>query len=56
MVAHVYSKHYNTPSTRLRFFMVYGPTGRPPKADAVGGLYIINTIQYHQLFQEMMTK
>ena len=27
-MAHAYSKLYNTPSTGLRFFTVYGPAGR----------------------------
>ena len=29
LMAHAYSKLYNTPSTGLRFFTVYGPAGRP---------------------------
>ena len=29
LLAHSYSKLYNTPSTGLRFFTVYGPAGRP---------------------------
>ena len=29
LLAHAYSKLYNIPSTGLRFFTVYGPTGRP---------------------------
>ncbi len=29
LMAHVYSKLYNIPSTGLRFFTVYGPAGRP---------------------------
>ena len=29
LLAHSYSKLYNIPSTGLRFFTVYGPTGRP---------------------------
>ena len=29
LLAHAYSKLYNTPSTGLRFFTVYGPAGRP---------------------------
>ncbi len=29
LLAHVYSKLYNIPSTGLRFFTVYGPAGRP---------------------------
>ena len=29
LLAHAYSKLYNIPSTRLRFFTVYGPAGRP---------------------------
>lgn len=28
LMAHAYSKLYNTPSTGLRFFTVYGPAGR----------------------------
>ncbi len=29
LLAHAYSKLYDIPSTRLRFFTVYGPAGRP---------------------------
>ena len=29
LLAHAYSKLYNIPSTGLRFFTVYGPSGRP---------------------------
>ena len=29
LLAHSYAKLYNTPSTGLRFFTVYGPAGRP---------------------------
>ncbi|MBR6840508.1 MAG: GDP-mannose 4,6-dehydratase [Oscillospiraceae bacterium] len=29
LLAHAYSKLYNSPSTGLRFFTVYGPAGRP---------------------------
>lgn len=32
LLAHVYSKLYNIPSTGLRFFTVYGPGGRPDMA------------------------
>lgn len=32
LLAHVYSKLYNIPSTGLRFFTVYGPAGRPDMA------------------------
>lgn len=32
LMAHCYSKLYNIPSTGLRFFTVYGPTGRPDMA------------------------
>ena len=32
LFAHAYSKLYNIPSTGLRFFTVYGPTGRPDMA------------------------
>ncbi len=32
LMAHSYSKLYNTPSTGLRFFTVYGPAGRPDMA------------------------
>lgn len=32
LLAHAYSKLYNIPSTGLRFFTVYGPTGRPDMA------------------------
>lgn len=32
LMAHAYSKLYNTPSTGLRFFTVYGPCGRPDMA------------------------
>lgn len=32
LMAHVYSKQYNLPSTGLRFFTVYGPWGRPDMA------------------------
>lgn len=32
LMAHAYSKLYNIPSTRLRFFTVYGPAGRPDMA------------------------
>lgn len=32
LMAHAYSKLYNLPSTRLRFFTVYGPAGRPDMA------------------------
>ena len=32
LLAHDYSKLYNIPSTRLRFFTVYGPAGRPDMA------------------------
>lgn len=32
LMAHAYSKHYNIPSTGLRFFTVYGPAGRPDMA------------------------
>ena len=32
LLAHVYSKLYNIPSTGLRFFTVYGPCGRPDMA------------------------
>lgn len=31
-LAHAYSKLYNIPSTGLRFFIVYGPAGRPDMA------------------------
>ncbi len=31
-MAHAYNKLYNFPSTRLRFFNVYGPEGRPDMA------------------------
>ncbi len=32
LLAHAYAKLYNTPSTGLRFFTVYGPAGRPDMA------------------------
>ena len=32
LMAHAYSKLYNTPTTGLRFFTVYGPAGRPDMA------------------------
>lgn len=32
LMAHCYSKLYNTPATGLRFFTVYGPFGRPDMA------------------------
>ena len=32
LMAHAYSKLYNIPSTGLRFFIVYGPAGRPDMA------------------------
>lgn len=32
LLAHVYSKLYDIPSTGLRFFTVYGPAGRPDMA------------------------
>ena len=32
LMAHVYSKLYNIPTTGLRFFTVYGPAGRPDMA------------------------
>lgn len=32
LLAHAYSKLYNIPSTGLRFFIVYGPAGRPDMA------------------------
>ena len=32
LMAYVYSKLYNIPSTGLRFFTVYGPAGRPDMA------------------------
>lgn len=32
LMAHVYSKLYNIPSTGLRFFTVYAPAGRPDMA------------------------
>ena len=32
LMAHAYSHLYNTPSTGLRFFTVYGPMGRPDMA------------------------
>lgn len=32
LLAHAYSKLYNIPTTGLRFFTVYGPTGRPDMA------------------------
>ena len=32
LMAHAYSKLYNIPYTGLRFFTVYGPTGRPDMA------------------------
>ena len=32
LMAHAYSKLYNTPSVGLRFFTVYGPAGRPDMA------------------------
>lgn len=32
LMAHVYSKLYNIPTTGLRFFTVYGPWGRPDMA------------------------
>jgi len=32
LLAHVYSKLYNIPTTGLRFFTVYGPMGRPDMA------------------------
>ena len=32
LFAHAYSKLYNSPSTGLRFFTVYGPAGRPDMA------------------------
>lgn len=32
LIAHVYAKLYNIPSTGLRFFTVYGPAGRPDMA------------------------
>ena len=32
-MAHAYSKLYNTPSTGLRFFTVYGPAGRHDMAN-----------------------
>lgn len=32
LMAHAYSKLYDIPSTGLRFFTVYGPTGRPDMA------------------------
>ena len=32
LMAHAYSKLYNIPSTGLRFFTVYGPSGRPDMA------------------------
>ena len=33
LMAHAYSKLYDIPSTGLRFFTVYGPAGRPERAD-----------------------
>ena len=32
LMAHVYSKLYNLPTTGLRYFTVYGPYGRPDMA------------------------
>ena len=32
LLSHAYSKLYNIPSTELRFFTVYGPTGYPDMA------------------------
>lgn len=32
LMAHAYAKLYNIPSTGLRFFIVYGPAGRPDMA------------------------
>ena len=32
LMAHAYAKLYNSPSTGLRFFTVYGPAGRPDMA------------------------
>ena len=32
LMAHAYSKLYNSPATGLRFFTVYGPAGRPDMA------------------------
>lgn len=32
LMAYAYSEFYNIPTTGIRFFTVYGPTGRPDMA------------------------
>lgn len=42
LMAHVYSKIYNLPTTGLRFFTVYGPWGRPDMSPMLFADAIIN--------------
>jgi UDP-glucuronate 4-epimerase len=42
LMAHVYSKLYNLPTTGLRFFTVYGPWGRPDMSPMLFADAIIN--------------
>lgn len=44
LMAHVYSKLYNIPTTGLRFFTVYGPWGRPDMAPYLFMNSIVNQI------------
>lgn len=42
LMAHVYSKLYNLPTTGLRFFTVYGPWGRPDMSPMLFANSIVN--------------
>lgn len=42
LMAHVYSKLYNLPTTGLRFFTVYGPWGRPDMSPMLFADAIVN--------------
>lgn len=42
LMAHVYSKLYNLPTTGLRFFTVYGPWGRPDMSPMLFADSIVN--------------
>lgn len=44
LMAHVYSKLYNIPTTGVRFFTVYGPWGRPDMAPYLFMNSIVNQI------------
>lgn len=57
LMAHVYSKLYNLPTTGLRFFTVYGPWGRPDMspmlfADAIMNNRPIKVFNYGEMSRD----